>query len=59
MLVRSRVRKRKLNIKQALKKLEQIGKELSAIPLDKDPQKAKLELKLRGIAEVVKKEGIQ
>lgn len=59
MPARSRVRKRKVNLKQAFKKIEQASQESSATSLDSNPKIAELELQMRGIAAVVKKEGIE
>ncbi|MDD5355074.1 MAG: hypothetical protein PHY56_00830 [Candidatus Omnitrophica bacterium] len=50
--------KRKISYSQAIKKWDKLGKELSGVKVNKDPEKAKLELEALGIMARVKKEGI-
>jgi SMC interacting uncharacterized protein involved in chromosome segregation len=55
----NKVQKTINNLRQAIKGMEKLEKELSGVKLDKNPKIAKLELKVLGISARVKKEGIQ
>lgn len=41
-----------------MKRLKQLEEEAEAVQLPKDPKRAELELRLLGVATIVKKEGI-
>lgn len=50
---------RKNNLANKLKKIKKAGEELEGVILDKNPTIAKIELQALGIAERIKKEGLQ